>query len=136
MKNSLMLIVTSLLSIFLVTLHLTQDAMHAQAGTGEAAGSTLVAMPVLVVWLYGTLVLGERRSGHIIMLVGALLALLMPAFHVVGAGGMFRGQINKYGDFWFVWTMHALAITGLFSLILAVRGLWRLRSGQPARASS
>lgn len=136
MKNSLMLIVTSLLSIFLVTLHLTQDAMHAPAGTGEAAGSTLVAVPVLVVWLYGTLVLGERRSGHIIMLLGALLALLMPVFHVTGGGGIFRGQINKYGDFWFVWAMHALGITGLFSLMLAVRGLWRLRPGQPARASS
>jgi hypothetical protein len=32
---------------------------------------------VLVLWLYGTLLLAERRSGHIIMLVGALLALGM-----------------------------------------------------------
>lgn len=130
MKPNLMLIITSLLSILFTIFHLTQDAMHARAGTPEAAGSTLVAVPILVVWLYGTLLLGDRRSGHIIMLVGALIALGMPVIHVTGAGGMFRGQINKYGDFWFVWMLHALGLTGLFSLILSVSGLWSLRRGQ------
>ena len=55
----------------------------------------MVAVPVLVVWLYGTLVLAERRSGYAIMLVGSLLALGMPVIHVIGAGGIFRGQIEK-----------------------------------------
>jgi len=31
---------------------------------------------------------------------------------------------------WFVWTLHALGVIGLFSLILSVRGLWSLRRGQ------
>jgi len=41
--------------------------------------------------------LAERRSGYIIMLVGSLLALGMPVIHVMGAGGVFRGQIARSG---------------------------------------
>ena len=89
-------------------------------------------MPVLVLWLYGTLVLAERRSGHIIMLVGSLLGLGMPIFHVMGAAGIFHGQIAKSSPaFLFVWTLHALGVTGMFSFILSVRGLWGLRRSQP-----
>jgi hypothetical protein len=132
MKPNLMLTIASLLSILLMTLHLTSDTIHARAGTPEAGGSTLIAVPVLVVWLYGTLVLGERRSGYIIMLVGSILALGMPVAHVIGAGGVFRGAIAKSSPaFLFVWTLHALGVTGMFSLILAARGLWNLQRGQP-----
>jgi len=130
MKENVMLTGASLLSILLVTLHLTSDTVHARVGTGEAGGSTLVAVPILVVWLYGTLLLGERRSGYIIMLVGSILALLVSIAHVIGAEGIFRGQIARSSPaFLFVWTLHALALTGMFSMILAVRGLcmrpWR-----------
>ncbi len=95
MKPNLMLTIASLLSILFMTLHLTSDTVHARVGTAEAGGSTLIAVPILVVWLYGTLVLAERRSGYIIMLVGSLLASGMPVIHVMGAGGVFRGQIAK-----------------------------------------
>jgi hypothetical protein len=84
-----MLTIASLLSILFVTLHLTSDTVHAKVGTGEAGGSTLVAVPILVVWLYGTLVLAERRSGHIIMLIGSLLALGMPCHPRDGSGRRF-----------------------------------------------
>jgi len=132
MKQNLMLIIASLLSILFMTLHLTSDTIHARVGTPEAGGSTLVAVPILVVWLYGTLLLAERRSGYIIMLVGSLIALVVPVIHVMGAGGIFRGQIAKSSPaFLFVWTLHALGVTGMFSLILSVRGLWSLRRGQP-----
>jgi len=127
-----MLTIASLLSILFTTLHLTGDTIRARAGTAEAGGSTLVAVRVLVVWLYGTLVLAERRSGHVIMLVGSLLALGMPVIHVMGAGGVFRGQIARSGPaFLFVWTLHAIGVTGLFSLILSARGLWTPQWGQP-----
>jgi hypothetical protein len=131
-KHNLMLTITSLLTILLMTLHLTSDTIHAKVGTPEAGGSTLVAVPILVIWLYGTLVLAERRSGYIIMLVGSLLGLGMPVVHVMGAGGVFRGEIAKSSPaFLFVWTLHALGVTGMFSLILSVRGLWSLQRGQP-----
>ena len=132
MKHNLMLTITSLLTILLMTLHLTSDTIHAHVGTPEAGGSTLVAIPVLVIWLYGTLVLAERQSGYIIMLVGSLLALGMPAAHVMGAGGVFHGQIARSSPaFLFVWTLHALGVTGMFSLILAVRGLWTRQWSEP-----
>jgi len=132
MKQNLMLTITSMLSILLMTLHFTSDTLHATAGTPEAGGLTLVAVPILVVWLYGTLVLAERRSGHIVMLVGSLLALAMPVMHVMAAGGVFHGAIaGGSGAFLFVWTLHALGVTGMFSLILSVRGLWSLQRGRP-----
>jgi hypothetical protein len=132
MKHNLMLTISSLISILFMTFHLTQDTLHAKAGNPEAGGSTLVAVPVLVVWLYGTLVLAERRSGHIIMLIGSILAMGMPVIHVMGPRGIFAGEFAKYsGAFLFFWTFFVLGITGMFSFILAVRGLWSLRRGQP-----
>ena len=132
MKHNLILTITSLLTILFMTLHLTSDTIHATVGTPEAGGSTLIAVPILVIWLYGTLVLAERRSGYIIMLVGSLLGLGMPVLHVLGAGGVFHGQIAKSSPaFLFVWTLHALGLTAMFSLILSVRGLWSLQRGQP-----
>jgi hypothetical protein len=131
MKQNLLLTITSLLTILLMTLHLTSDTIHAKVGTPEAGGSTLVAVPVLVLLLYGTLVLGERRSGLIIMLIGSIIGLGMPIIHVMGAGGIFHGQIAKSSPaFLFVWTLHALGVTGMFSLVLSVRALWSLRRGQ------
>jgi hypothetical protein len=132
MKQNLMLTIASLLTILLMTLHLTSDTIHAKVGTPEAGGSTLVGVPVLVLWLYGTLMLNERRSGYIIMLVGSLIGMGMPVMHVMGAGGVFRGQIARSSPaFLFVWTLHALGVTGMFSLILSVRGLWSLRQAKP-----
>ncbi len=128
MKPNLMLIIASLLLILLMTLHFTSDTVHAKAGTPEAGGSTLVAVPILVVWLYGTLLLGERRSGHIIMLVGSLLALGMPIIHVMASGGAIA---KSSPAFLFVWTFHALGVIGLFSLILSVRLLWNPQWGRP-----
>jgi hypothetical protein len=31
----------------------------------------------------------------------------------------------------FIWTLFALGILGTFTIVLSVRGLWNLRSGQP-----
>src|SRR6266852_1514099 len=50
MKHNSILTIASLLSILLMTLHLTSDTVHARVGTTEAGGSTLVAVPILVVW--------------------------------------------------------------------------------------
>ncbi len=131
MKHGVMLTITSLLSILLLTLHLTSDTLHARAGTREAGGSTLVAVPVLVLFLYGTLVLAERRSGYIIMLIGSLAALGMPVIHTWGAAGFFHGTIARGSEpYLFVWTLHALGVTGMFSLIVSARCLWSPRWGK------
>ena len=64
MKHNAMLTIASLLSILLTTFHLADDIIR---GMEKGAVSTLVAVPILVVWLYGTLLLGGRRSGHVII---------------------------------------------------------------------
>jgi hypothetical protein len=132
MKPNLMLPIASLLLILLMTLHLTSDTTHARVGTPEAGGSTLVGVPVLALWLYGTLLLAERRSGLIIMLVGSLIAIGMPVMHAMSPAGIFHGAIARSSPaFLFVWTLHALGVLGLFCFVLAVRGLWSLRRAQP-----
>jgi hypothetical protein len=132
MKQNLMLRIASLLLILLMTLHLTSDTTHARPGTPEAGGSTLVAVPILALWLCGALLLAERRSGHIIMLVGSLIGIVVPVVHAMSPEGIFHGAIARSSPaFLFVWTLHALGVIGLFTFILAVRGLWSLRRGQP-----
>jgi hypothetical protein len=132
MKNTVTLTVASLFSILLMTFHLTSDTLRARVGTPEAGVSTLVLVPALVVWLCGTLVLPGRRSGLIIMLVGSLMALGMPVLHMMGSGSIVgRDAANSGGAFLFVWTLHALGVTGMFSLIQSVRGLRSLQSDQP-----
>ena len=102
MKESVMLTIASLLSILLLTLHITDDIVR---GISKAESSN-IALAVLVVLLYGTLVLAERRSGYVIMLLVGLLAAAMPVMHMRGAH---YGEIAKSpGGFFFVWTLWAL----------------------------
>jgi hypothetical protein len=127
MKPNVLLTIASLLSILLSMFHLTDDIIR---GMEKGGASNLVAVPILVVWLYGTLVLAERRSGYVIVLLGSLLAASMPVIHMTGVG--VGGAIAKSGGaFFFVWTLLALGVTGLFSVILSVRGLWNLQRSQP-----
>ena len=120
MKHHVMLTVASLLSIVLFSLHLTGDIMR---GIEPGTLYNLPAIPIMLVWLYGTLVLGERRSGHVIMLIGSLLAMLVPVLHLRGNG--VGGEFTKSsGAFLFIWTLFALGVTGTFSFILSARALW------------
>ena|SRR5881227_2489172 len=79
MKPNVMLTIASLLSILLFTFHLTDDIVR---GFEPGGFKHLSGVLTLVVWLYGTLVLAERRSGYIIILLGSLLGLLMPVAHM------------------------------------------------------
>src|ERR1700694_1050874 len=125
MKHNTMLTVASLLSLLFLTLHITDDIVR---GISKAESSN-TALLVLAVFRYGTLVLPERRSGHVIMLLIGLLAAAMPVMHMRGAH---YGEIAKSpGGFFFVWTLWALGGLGGFTFILSALGLWRLRKGQP-----
>ena len=124
MKNHVMLTVASLLSILLLTLHLADDIVRGMAPGGPA---NMIGLAVLAGWVCATLVLAGRRSGYVINLVLSLLAAGIPVIHMTGIG---LGQGRSSGAFFFIWTLLALAVTSIFSVILAVRGLWSLRSGQ------
>ncbi len=124
MKYSVMLTITSLLSILFFTLHFAGDIVY---GYEPGTVGNLIAVPIAVVWLYGTLVLAERRSGYIIILLGSLLSLVVPVVHMQGKGvGVASRMVNTSGHLFFVWTLLALGVTGLFGVILSVRGLWSL----------
>lgn len=126
MKQNAILVVTSLLSILLLTLHLTDDVVRGMFPGGIAI---LYAAIVAGALLYAMLVLAERRSGQVIMLVVSLIAVAMPVLHTRGAGVAISAKSS--GGFFFVWTLIALGAIGTFTFILSARGLWGLRRGQP-----
>jgi hypothetical protein len=134
MKHSVMLTIASLLSILFFSLHLADDIVR---GFEPGTATNLNAILIFVVWLYGTLVLFERRSGYIITLLGGLFSLLVPLAHARGKGfGVASSLGHSSGHFFFVWTLIAIGVTGLFSVILSARGLWSLPWRRPRSAPS
>ena len=128
MKHSDLLTIASLLSILFFTFHVADDIVR---GIEPGTVSNLPAIPIFTVWLYGAVVLAERRSGYIIVLLGSLLSLAVPVLHMMGRGVGIDSSIAKSsGGFFFIWTILALGVTALFSVILSARGLWSLRRGQ------
>jgi hypothetical protein len=122
-----MLTITSLLSILFMTFHLADDIVR---GNEPGGIKNITGVVMMVVWLYGTTVLAERRSGYIIILLGSILGSGVPVVHMMGAG-LVGGRIaNSSGIFFWVWTLIALQVTAIFSLILSARGLWSLQWGK------
>jgi len=136
MKQTTILTTVSLLSILLMTLHLTGDVLYKMAPAGFPM---LFAVFVLVIVLWGTLVLAGRRSGYIIVFLGSLIELLMPLLHMKGPRGMMGGEVgNSTGAFFFVWILLALGVTSTFTLILSAHALlsspWRQTRGASTAA--
>jgi len=123
-----MLTIASLVSILLLTLHITDDIVR---GISKAEPSN-IALLTLAIFLYGTLVLAERRSGHVIMLLVGFFAAAMPVIHMRGAH--YPEIAKSTGGYFFVWTLWALGGLGGFTFILSAQRLWRLRRGQPMNA--
>jgi hypothetical protein len=121
MKESAILVVSSLLSLALLTLHITDDIVR---GISKAEPSN-TALAVLVLFLYGTLLLAERRSGYVIMLLVGLFAATMRVIHMRGAH--YTEIARSSGGFFFVWTLWALGGLGGLTFVLSARGLWNLR---------
>ena len=126
MKDKVTLTIMSLLSVLFFTLHLADDIVRGMepGGLANLIGGVLIS----VTWLCGTLLLNERRSGYIIVLIASLLGLGVPVIHMRGKGvGVASGIASSSGGFFFVWTLIALGVTTLFSAVLAARALWSLR---------
>ena len=106
MKHDRLLTVTSLLSILLLTLHITDDIVR---GISKVEPSN-TALAVLVIFLYGTLVLTERRSGYVIMLLVGLFAAAMPVIHMRGVH--YAEIARSPGGFFFVDGASVLYLVG------------------------
>jgi hypothetical protein len=118
-----MLTVTSLFSIVLLSLHIAEDIVlgFAPGGLGNLAG-----IAILVVYLCGALLLRDRRTGLVIVLLGSIIAVGMPILHMRGAG---VGVKRSAGAFFFIWTLYALGVSGTFGVILSALAFGRKRTG-------
>jgi len=127
MKNhNALLTIVSLLSILLMTFHITDDIVR---GISPPGADNIGGVVIFLVWLVGTLLLAERRSGYVIMLLGGLFAAAMPVLHMTGA--RYVSIAKSSGGFFFVWTLLAVGVTGVFAVILSARALWVSRLGKP-----
>ena len=134
MKQTALLTTASLLTILLMTFHLTGDILFKMAPAGL---SNLFAVSICVVLLCGTLLFAGRRTGYIIIFFGSALGLLVPVIHMKGTRGVLSGDIGTSGQaFLFVWTLLALGITATFSIILSARALLSLLWRRSRRAST
>ena len=126
MKNSVMLTITSLLTFLLLTFHIAGDIVY---GWEPGKLANLIGVVLISgIWLSGALLLAGRRSGYIILLLGSLLGLFVPNVHMSGVNGVGTASrlAGHEGHFFFVWTLLAIGVLSLFSVILCVRGLWSL----------
>ena len=116
MRQNLTLTIASLLTLVLFSVHLTDDVLHDKAGLDTQG--TIICLAIMLVLLYATIELAGRRLGYVIMLLGGLASAYMPFLHGLGPSA------TRWG-FVFIWTMLAMATSGLFVSILSARGLWR-----------
>ena len=131
MKHNVILTVASLLSILFGTFHLADDIARGMSAGGLP---NLFAVVICVVWLYGTLVLAERRSGYVINLLASLLLMGVPFIHMRGPGIGFG--TTRSGGFFFVWTILALGVTAL--ILRHSLGAWTVAAaiGQSRKSNS
>jgi hypothetical protein len=123
-RNHRTLIVASLISIVLLPIHVAGDIAIGLDRGGPIL--VFVLLPVLFVVACGTLLLAERRSGHVIMFLGGLAALCMPILH--RNSGFTPAVARAPGGQFFIWNLMALGVTGALTMILSARGLWQLRA--------
>jgi hypothetical protein len=125
MKHNVILTITSLLSVLFTMVHLADDYSR---GFSPGGINNLPVVPVLAIWVYAALVLAERRSGHVIMLIMSLLASGLPVIHMMGRSGLTGGATAKSaGALFFALTLLVVGVTSVCSVILSARGLWSLR---------
>jgi hypothetical protein len=118
MKQSNLLSVTSILSVLLLTLHVSQDIVF---GFDRAGLNQLVGVAILLVVVCGAVLLRERRSGQVIMLLGGVITAAMLPLHM--RNGLRPEFLEKSGALMFVWILYVLGVSGAFSAILAIRAL-------------
>src|SRR6476659_7101906 len=97
MKSNPTLTITSLLTVLFVTFHLSDEITR-----GMEPGRLNMAIPVLILggWMYAALVLSGRRSGMVILLLGAIIGIGIPILHMSGATGLVSSRIaNSRGAF-------------------------------------
>src|SRR5206468_9109819 len=118
MKLNGLLSKATLLSAVLLALHISQDIVF---GFDRAGLNHLVGVAILLVVVCGAVLLRERRSGKVIMLLGGVMAAAMLPLHM--RNGLRPEFLEKSGALLFIWTLYVLGVTGGLSVILAAQAL-------------
>lgn len=124
MKPEKMAAALALLLMTLVAMHLASDMVY---GYEPPTQRTLIAIPFAALWLYATLILAGSRSGYILLLIGGLLAAVVPMVHMSG-NGVREAVVKSDGGYFFLLTLVALAMASAVSVLHSFHGLVRLKS--------
>jgi len=129
MASGRLLTVTSLLSLFLLTLHISDDIAR---GISSLNFASMIAVLSAAMLLYATLTGEGRRAGAVSGFLIGLFALAMPALHF---GGAHINEIARSsGGLFFIWTLWALGALGATGMILSVSAfLASFRSAKVSR---
>jgi hypothetical protein len=122
MQRTRLLTAMSLLSVVVMSLHITDDIVR---GISPAAPDNVGAVVIFVVWLFGTLILSERRWGYAIQFLGGLFAAGMPVLHMTSP--RYPAIAQSSGGFFFVWSLIVVGVTGIFAMFLSARLFWAAR---------
>lgn len=118
MHQNNLLSATSLLSVLLLALHISQDIVF---GLDRAGLNHLVGVAILLAVVCGAVLLRERTSGKVIMLLGGVMAAAMLPLHM--RHGLRPEFLERSGALLFIWTLYLLGVTGAFTVILAIKAL-------------
>lgn len=118
MKQNDLLSWTSIISVLLLALHISQDIVF---GFDRGGLNQLVGVAILLVIVCGAALLRERALGKVIMLLGGVIAVGMLPLHM--RNGLRPEFLERSGALLFIWTLYVLGVTGAFSIILAVLAL-------------
>ena len=126
MNLRITLTITALLSILLSTFHLADDVV---IGIEPGGTSNYIGILIVAVYLYATVMLGERRWAHVIVLIGSLGGAAVPYLHMTGVGLVGGKATNYSGKFFWIWTLLALGATAIVSVVLSAQRLWNIQRG-------
>jgi hypothetical protein len=118
MTESDLLSRTSILSVLLLALHISQDIVF---GLDRAGLNHLAGVAILLLMVCGAVLLRHGRLGLVIMLLGGMMAAAMLPLHM--RNGLRPEFLEKSGALLFIWTLYVLGVNGTFSVVLAVQAL-------------
>jgi hypothetical protein len=99
MNLKVALTVTALVTIVLSTFHLADDVV---IGIEPGGTSNYIGVLIVAVFLYATVMLGDRRWAHVIVLIGSIGGAYVPYLHMTGVGMVGGKAANYSGKFFFL----------------------------------
>lgn len=129
MRATTLLTVTSLLSVLLGSFHISDDIV---LGIESGGTSNYTGILIFATYAYASLMLDRRRWAHAIVLLMSIGGAAVPYVHMTGVGLVGGKAASGTGKLFWVWTLMALGVTALVSVVLAAQGLWALRRGRTA----